>query len=483
MGRSVKLCKQILEGRKSERVNLSLCDQLYLYQVEQGCHFHLEQPVGSELPLQPELEQMRYGTLATVFDMCEVGGLNWKGEPIQKRTVVLTTSRTLHNELDCRYCAKGHDHRRIEGQVKHVGRWIPLSSSAAKYSAGFARAVVKSIQKAGSELPLLREELHIQGHLEDVDTVLVGEALKRRRLISKQTVGERTVDDFEIEQRRKKRWEQRLKELFVELDKCAPRVDDPLFKRSQELCSFRLIHAEVCRGTERLRIPKPRTELSDLDLRQTFSMGRTSGRIEQVGEVEEWQKLSQRQKIRKGIPAKLSLTLFGKAKSSSSTQPSRAVSPMMLDEPFAIESGNLKRTLETDEDDGQKRFKGEAREVAKKQVEELGSGNATKEDVTMDEDWEIPGRPPRNLARHGPGFLSLDDKQKQWLKKVHHRLGHLDAETLVKYLKTTEAEPVLIDGAKDYQCDACAETRKGYDLPQAGAIERPAKLGVVWWYV
>ena len=100
----------------------------------------------------------------------------------------------------------------------------------------------------------------------------------------------------------------------------------------------------------------------------------------------------------------------------------------------------------------------------------LGSGDGTTEDMTVDEDPEIRGRPPRNLARHGPGFLSLEEEQKQWLKKVHHRLGHPDAETLVRYLKTTEAEPVLIDGAKDYQCDACTETRKGYDLPQAGAI-------------
>ena len=475
MGRSVKLCKQILEGRKSERVNLSLCEEMYMYQVERGCHFHLEQPVGSDLPLQPELEQMRYGTSPTVFDMCEVGGLNWKGEPIQKRTVVLTTSRTLHNELDCRYCAKGHKHRRIGGQVKHVGRWIPLSSFAAKYSAGFARAVVKSVQKAESELPLLRQELDIQDHSED--NILVGEALKRRRLISKQTVGERTVDDLEVEERRKKHWEQRLTELFCDLDKYAPRVgskviemDNPLFKRAQEMCGFRLIHAEICRGTERLRIPKPKTDLSDLDLRQTFSMGRTSGRVEQVGEVEEWQKLSQKQKIRKGIPAKLSLTLFGKADKSSSSQSLPVVAPMMLDEARSIESGNLKRTLETDDDEGQKRFRGEAGEVSEKQVVKLGSGDGTTEDMTVDEDPEIRGRPPRNLARHGPGFLSLEEEQKQWLKKVHHRLGHPDAETLVRYLKTTDAEPVLIDGAKDYQCDACTETRKGYDLPQAGAI-------------
>lgn len=83
------------------------------------------------------------------------------------------------------------------------------------------------------------------------------------------------------------------------------------FSWAQEFCDFRLIHAEVCRGTERLRIPKSGTPLDGLDLRKTFSLGRNSGKTEQVGDVEEWQKLPQRQRIRIGIPSRLTLTLFG----------------------------------------------------------------------------------------------------------------------------------------------------------------------------
>ena len=88
-----------------------------------------------------------------------------------------------------------------------------------------------------------------------------------------------------------------------------------------------------------------------------------------------------------------------------------------------------------------------------------------------DEEEEfIEGKPPRNLARHGPGFLSFGKDQQKWLRRVHHRLGHPDAETLLRYLRSTEAEPAVLDGARDYQCDACLEARKGFDLPQAGAI-------------
>ena len=57
MGRSLKMRERILEGRKQERPNLCLCEEMYWYQVQHGNHFHLEQPVGSELLVQPELER------------------------------------------------------------------------------------------------------------------------------------------------------------------------------------------------------------------------------------------------------------------------------------------------------------------------------------------------------------------------------------------------------------------------------------------
>ena len=74
------------------------------------------------------------------------------------------------------------------------------------------------------------------------------------------------------------------------------------FRLAQELCDFRLIHVEVCRGTERLRIPKSGTPLDGLDLRKTFSLNRSTGEIEQVGDVEEWQKLHKDNELEKGYP-------------------------------------------------------------------------------------------------------------------------------------------------------------------------------------
>ena len=54
-------------------------------------------------------------------------------------------------------------------------------------------------------------------------------------------------------------------------------------------------------------------------------------------------------------------------------------------------------------------------------------------------------------------------------------------------MKSTSAEPALIEGVRDFQCDACSESRRGFDLPRAGSIHENIGFnhtigmdGVVW---
>lgn len=75
MSKSPSTAHNILEGRKHEKINLRLCEELYWYQVSRGRHFHLEQPQGSEALDQREVHGVVHGTYRTVFDMCEVGNL------------------------------------------------------------------------------------------------------------------------------------------------------------------------------------------------------------------------------------------------------------------------------------------------------------------------------------------------------------------------------------------------------------------------
>ena len=47
---------KIDEGRKQERKNLSLCEEMYGHQVSNDRHFHLEQPKGSEALVQKQID-------------------------------------------------------------------------------------------------------------------------------------------------------------------------------------------------------------------------------------------------------------------------------------------------------------------------------------------------------------------------------------------------------------------------------------------
>ena len=90
MGRSEKGFEQIYTERQSDLHTLELCNQIYLYQVAHGRHFHMEQPRGSEMIQQPQLQDTRMGTLPATFDMCQVGRLKLPLSEhfLQKRTQV-----------------------------------------------------------------------------------------------------------------------------------------------------------------------------------------------------------------------------------------------------------------------------------------------------------------------------------------------------------------------------------------------------------
>ena len=112
MGRSTTMFDQINLKRKTDGPHLVLCNQLYLHQISESRHFHLEQPRGSEMVLQLELDDVRRGTLPATFDMCRVGKLRMprSSDFLQKRTQVFTTSRTMFEMLHSQVCLKDHQH-------------------------------------------------------------------------------------------------------------------------------------------------------------------------------------------------------------------------------------------------------------------------------------------------------------------------------------------------------------------------------------
>ena len=228
--KSTATAHKIDVGRKYEQKNLSLCEELYWYQVSHGKHFHLEQPQGSEALVQKQIDGIVNGTYRTVFDMCEAGGLKVPqgNNYLRKRTVVLTTSKVCHAALDSRYCTKQHSHCHIKGQWKINGQWENISAYAAKYTRGFSKLVVVGFLKSmkSGELPMELEELCVpcNGVHERDQEAAAEDVVKRRRLNYKQQEEIPSSSDmssrFGEQYGPAKSW----KDLFKMAEKLAPRV-------------------------------------------------------------------------------------------------------------------------------------------------------------------------------------------------------------------------------------------------------------------
>ena len=429
--RSPNLADKIAAGRAKQQTHLKLCNKLFLHQMSVGGHFHLEQPQGSNLIEQKAVRDIKYGTLCTTFDMCEVGKLMsptakrlMRGNNyLRKRTTVFTTSRTFHDTFDSRLCAGKHSHQRIEGKVFYFGRWVSLSEYAAKYSAGFGKNVARYLGRPDVErdMPLVWSELCT----EETPSEFVGAIMSRRRALDDTT--------SEVTRHEKKRryvgkqpprsvdQEQAWDNILSRLDPMVPRVgkrvfeeEDPNLSDMQALlpASFKLRRVEACRGTDRLRIPDDSVSREEIPLRLTVVRRREDGGIETSPEPENWTRLPKRQQIRKGVAARLSLTLFG----------------------------SRREAVQVDT-------------VADQRVQ------GDREDSVEEAAEPIQGGPPRCIARHGPAFLRASSEVQSQLRRMHHNLGHPSPDRFAKYLKERHADVSMVRAALDFQCDSCTEAR------------------------
>ena len=420
MGRSKSTADKILDGRNKQRVHLKLCQQIYWHQMDMGGQFHLEQPQGSEAIYQPELKDVYEGTLCTTFDMCEVGKLlapwskyKFRGNNfLRKRTNVFTSSKIFHQAFDSRLCPGNHQHTPIAGKAHHLGRWISLSEYAARYSSGFGRNVARYLACRFGQPPLVHDELLIG----DVSPAFVQAVVARKREAINQDAPAESNPDAKRQKYGHKQpprgsfgcahgefWNG----VFDQINSKIPRVGKRVFTEGDEIAviqkgvpGFKVRRVEVCRGTERLRVPESGVERSEIPLRVTVIKDRSTGQAEVLGPAEEWVKLPKYQQTRKGKPAKVSLTVFG--------SPLESVEPGL-------------RVTQTGKDEGNR---------------EDGNHEAIGEKVIGDDMEPTPEKGvPRGIAQHGPGFLSLSGEEKAQLRRLHHNLCHPSPEKFVRFLK------------------------------------------------
>lgn len=121
------MAERIQQDRQSESVHLLLCDGLFRLQDWRGntFHFHLEQPQGSELVHQNEVETLVKNTLKAVCDMCVAGQLRHPNshEFLRKRPQIHTTSEIMWHVVQKFQCVGNHHHDPIAGSCKPQGYW------------------------------------------------------------------------------------------------------------------------------------------------------------------------------------------------------------------------------------------------------------------------------------------------------------------------------------------------------------------------
>ena len=119
---SPELAKKIMQDRQEDCVHLLLCDALFQFQEwrHPECHAHLEQPDGSQMVYQEELQAVLDQAFRAKCDMCAAGQLKnpITGDALKKSTQVLTTSKLMFDMLQHLRCSGNHRHGQIEGTIR-----------------------------------------------------------------------------------------------------------------------------------------------------------------------------------------------------------------------------------------------------------------------------------------------------------------------------------------------------------------------------
>ena len=179
---------------------------------------------------------------------------------------------------------------------------------------------------------------------------------------------------------------------------------------------------------------------------------RPTGKAEVPGPPQEWTHLRKSKLIWKGQPAKASLTIFGEK-----------LLPRVDPESDGLGSGEIGSEPVLNPNVFQR-------------CQSLGSKSSPSKlevpDKIEDKGENLSGcGVPPSIARHGPGFLELSGEEKTQIRRctIIWDIPLLKGR-LAKFLKERHAEPHIVRGAWDFQCDSCAASRVGFDSARPAAI-------------
>ena len=444
MEKSLQGFAEGMEKRRASLWQIALAVVLYQYQSSRQKHFHLEQPDGSHMLNQPSLQEIQAGTQECCFDLCKLGDLTDPEThlPIRKRLRVLTTSQALFLAIHGRMCSKEHEHRQIAGSTTFKGQRVALSTFTEWYPRKFARQVARVLlQSIHKEHPIyaIRAE---PPHKEVSE-----HPTKKRRLRSKLSPADIALRFASVN------WQT----VMEMTDETAPRVgplvleNGSLFEKVQQMCpNHRVVHLVLCRGTDRYVGPTKSIPKGVAPLRKRICIRRRHEDLDVDEEWEAWERLTFKGLRRKGVPARVSLTIFAAAKlpDQRGTEMQASQTPSSADMPQAHDVP-------------------EAELPAAKRARQ----DHAEEPIVNPEAMNNPDRTVVDLAsqKHGPKFVALKPETQAWLLKVHRNLGHPGAQKLATFCKQLGCPDEMVRAISDLKCSTCVENA----VP---AISRPSAI-------
>ena len=445
---------------------LALGIVLLRFQVLRGCHMHWEQPGKSLMFRSPLLQEVFCQTVGANFDLCNVGELRDPQNhlPMKKNLTVRTTSRKLHENLNGLWCRRNHEHQQISGSCKVQGQWMSRTQFSENYPRKFARKVAKvltSFQRP-RELPI-RDELCTPCFvseqpepkrrrvtvpvatlppvpLEDPERCLQPSFQKRRRLDMKQTVPAESAIN------------QVVQKIVQDVFQLLPRVGRTEITSSQlrnEIQSLfpekQIVKILAGKGTDRTTPPPKDLNKIEAPFRRSIIQVRQTKEVKVEREWEKWDNLAQRQIVRKGHPAHVSITVFARNPEERSSSSAAGVER----EPESVPSQSIQTTA-----------------AIPPAPEELDTKTEIQEEKSpMLSNTEVDLK----HGKHGEHFRALGKTDQASLLRMHANLGHPSAVQLSVSLRQQGYPKSWIDAVKDMSCSVC-------QMKQAPRNPRPSTL-------
>ena len=456
MMRSIETAQKIMFAREEDEVHMMLCSALFDFQQWRSelCHFHLEQPGGSEMLYQGELEEIYQQCIWSKCDQCVAGNLIHPStrKPMKKSMQILTTSKILACTLEKLKCQGDHDHSVIAGSTKIGNMKCSVSSITELYTATFAKRVCRAMQ--ASQRTFERQHLttlpvfHSQEETGEHDP-------KRRRLEVKQGRPRSYEPDPSsllepVETPADDLAHPTLEDLLQNALKEAPRVgktileNGTLFKQFESVFPEKAIRViELCKGVDRYRKPPINLMPEEAPLRRSIGLDRDKLTMFDTQAWECWEKQSKRSLCSKSPPARLLVTLFAKEREN----------PGMHDmEKEGQSAGSRKRPGEELEGNQEK-----------KHHQEIDTKLDPKETIAPNAGHKGDGGSNSRHGtdhQHGSRFLDLPKESQNLIAKIHTNLGHPGVRKMRIALESQGVDQKVLDALDDYHCSTCHEMQR-----------------------